>query len=157
MKLTAKSDLDTPVGFVFETLTDFPHWEREGVRRGIDIERAPGPVAGVGAGWKISGRYRGKQRKLQLRIVRLVPDQQIEYAIDSPSVEGSVVLETTALSARRSRVRMVIDVKPKTLAARLFLNTLRLAKGRVESRLDSRLEKLGVYVKLRHERSQAQA
>lgn len=38
------------------------------------------------------------------------------------------------LSPRRSRVRMDLEVKPKTLAARLFINTMRLAKGRVQGR-----------------------
>jgi uncharacterized protein YndB with AHSA1/START domain len=157
MKLTAKTDFDTPASAVYEALTDASNWEREAVRRGIDVDRPAGsPQSGIGASWRISGRYRGKQRKLLLRTARLVPGEVIEYSFESPSANGSIILEITALSARRSRLRLAIDVRPKTLAARLFLNTIRLAKGRVEGKLEARLVGLGSYVRQRHERSQAQ-
>lgn len=158
MKLTAKTDLDAPAAFVYDSLTDTQNWEREAVRRGIDVDRPAGaPLTGIGAAWRISGRYRGKQRRLLLKISKLLPGEVIEYSFDSPSANGGIVLEVTALSARRSRLRLAVDIRPKTLAARLFLNTIRLAKGRVESKLEARLAGLGSYVKQRHERSQAQA
>jgi uncharacterized protein YndB with AHSA1/START domain len=157
MKLTAKTDFDAPAGFVYEALTDFTNWEREAVRRGIDVDRPAGtPPSGLGASWRVSGRYRGKQRRLLLKISKLIPGEEIEYAFDSPSANGTITLDIAALSARRSRLRLAIDIRPKTLAARLFLNTIRLAKGRVEGKLEARLEGLAAYVRQRHERSQAQ-
>ena len=38
MKLTAKTDLEAPIRFVYATLADFPAWEREAVRHGVEIE-----------------------------------------------------------------------------------------------------------------------
>jgi hypothetical protein len=157
MKLTAKTDLDAPVGFAYDTLSDFAQWEREAVRRGIDIERVGGPAAGVGAAWRISGRFRGKPRKLTLQVREIVPGDRVDYQFDSPSADGTILVEVSPLSTRRCRVRLQIEVKPKTLAARLFLNTIRLAKGRVEAKLEARLMALGGQIKLRHDRSQAQA
>ncbi|TAG27300.1 MAG: SRPBCC family protein, partial [Rhodobacterales bacterium] len=63
--------------------------------------------------------------------------------IDGQAIEGSSVLELLPMSPRRTRMRLVLDVRPKTLAARLFLNTLRLAKGRVQVRLEKRLQQMG--------------
>jgi hypothetical protein len=65
-------------------------------------------------------------------------------------------MEVIALSPRRSRLRVALTVRPKTLAARLFLNTLRLAKRRVQGRLDKRLGQLGARIEDRHGRSQAE-
>ena len=110
---------------------------------------------GVGAEWRIRGHFRGKARKVQIRVEELTQDQRIGLGIDSPSVEGTTRLEVMALSARRSRLRVDLEVKPKTLAARLFINTMRLAKGRVQARFETRLGQLGARIKDRYDRRQS--
>ncbi|MBY0349338.1 SRPBCC family protein [Tabrizicola sp.] len=156
MKLTAKTDLEVPAAAVFATLIDHPAWEREAVRNGVEIQRpADAPAMGVGAEWRIRGHFRGKARKVQIRVEELTQDQRIGLGIDSPSVEGTTRLEVMALSARRSRLRVDLEVKPKTLAARLFINTMRLAKGRVQARFETRLGQLGARIKDRYDRRQS--
>jgi len=135
MKLGAKTDIEAPLSFVYAALADHASWEREAVRRGIEIERpADMPLTGRGAGWRVRAPFRGKMRKLLIRIEEMRLDDQMALAIESPSVEGSTQIEVLALSPRRTRLRVTVNIKPKTLAARLFVNTLRLAKGRVQSR-----------------------
>lgn len=156
MKLTAKTDLEVPAAAVFATLIDHPAWEREAIRNGVEVERpADSPAMGVGAEWRIRGHFRGKARKVQVRIDDMTPDQRLVLGIDSPSVEGTTRLEILVLSPRRSRLRVDLEVKPKTLAARLFINTMRLAKGRVQARFENRLGQLGARIKERYDRGQA--
>lgn len=158
MKLTAKTDLEVPAAAVFAILIDHSAWEREAIRNGIEIERPAGsPATGVGAEWRIRGHFRGKARKIQLRIDEMTPGQRMAIGIDSPSVEGVTRLEVMVLSPRRSRLRVDLEVKPKTLAARLFINTMRLAKGRAQARFEKGLNRLGSRIKERYERSQAPA
>jgi hypothetical protein len=153
MKLTAKTDLEAPVEFVHAFLCDVASWEREVIRRGIEIERpADMPLTGVGAGWRIRVPFRGRVRKVLLRLDDLVQDQTIAYSFEGQAMLGSSVLETKALSPRRSRLRVTIEAKPKTLAARLFLNTLRLARRRVEDRLERRVGQLGDRIAERYAR-----
>jgi hypothetical protein len=153
MKLTAKTDLEVPAAFVFATLIDHPSWEREAVRNGVEIERPAGtPDSGVGATWQIRGHFRGKARKVLIRIEDLTPDQRLGLLLDSPSIEGISRIEVMVLSPRRSRVRADIEVKPKTLAARLFINTMRLAKGRVQARFEKSLGQLSTRIKDRYDR-----
>jgi hypothetical protein len=157
MKLTAKTDLEVPAAFVFATLADHASWEREAVRNGVDVERPPGtPASGVGAEWRIRGHFRGKSRKALIRIDEMVSSQRMGLTIDSPSIDGISRIEVMVLSPRRSRVRVDLEVKPKTLAARLFINTMRLAKGRVQARFEKGLGQLGGRIKDRYERSQVQ-
>ncbi len=156
MKLTAKTDLEMPAAAVFAILTDHPAWEREAIRNGVEVERpVDSPAMGVGAEWRIRGQFRGKARKVRVRIDEMTPDQRLALGIDSPSVEGTTRLEVLVLSPRRSRLRVDLEVKPKTLAARLFVNTLRLAKGRVQARFESRLNQLGARIRDRYDRNQA--
>jgi uncharacterized protein YndB with AHSA1/START domain len=158
MKLTAKTDLEVPAAFVFATLVDHPSWEREAVRNGAEVERPEGsPASGLGAAWRIRGHFRGKTRKMLIRIEDIAENQRLVMSIDSPSIEGSARLEVMVLSPRRSRLRVDVEIKPKTLAARLFINTMRLAKGRVQAKFEKRLGQMGTRIKERYERSQVQA
>ena len=119
MKLTAKTDLEVPAAVVFAALIDTPTWEREAIRNGVEVERPPGtPDSGVGAEWRIRGHFRGKARKLTIRITEMTPDQRVSMGLDSPSVDGVVQVEVMVLSPRRSRLRADLEIKPKTLAAR---------------------------------------
>ena len=153
MKLTAKTDLEVPAAFVFATLIDSASWEREAVRNGVEVERPQdSPDSGVGASWRIRGHFRGKARKVLVRIDELTPGQRLALMMDSPSIEGISRLEVMVLSPRRSRLRADLEVKPKTLAARLFINTMRLAKGRVQARFEKGLGTLGTRIKDRYDR-----
>jgi uncharacterized protein YndB with AHSA1/START domain len=156
MKLTAKTDLEVPAADVFAALVDHQSWEREAIRNGVEVERpANTPDTGVGAEWRIRGHFRGKARKVLVRIDEFTQDQRLALGLDSPSIEGTTQLEVMVLSPRRSRLRVDLEVKPKTLAARLFINTMRLAKGRVQARFENRLGQLGTRIKDRYERSLA--
>ena len=158
MKLISKTDLEVPAAFVYAQLADHPAWEREFLRRGADIERpADMPQSGVGAGWHVQAPFRGKQRRILLRVAGLDPDRSLAFTFDGQSMQGDAVLEVQALSARRSRLRLTLDVKPKTLAARLFINTLRLAKGRVQARLDKRVNQLAARIEGSHAEARARA
>ncbi len=158
MKLTAKIDLEVPAAFVFDTLTDNASWEREAIRNGVEVSRPPGaPDRGLGAAWQMRGHYKGKPRKVLIVIEELVQDQRIGLSLDSPSIDGTARLEVMVLSPRRSRLRVDLEIKPKTLAARLFVNTMRLAKGRVQARFEKGLGQLGSRIKDRYERSRVQA
>lgn len=154
MKLTTKTDLEAPIRFVYATLADFPMWEREIVRRGVEIERpADSPQTGKGATWRVRAPYRGKVRKVQLRIDDAVPDDKMVLALDSASVEGTSQVDLISLSPRRTRMRLTLDIRPKTLAARLFINTLRLAKRRVDARFEKRVAQLAARIEDLYQRS----
>lgn len=156
MKLTARTDIAAPIGFAYASLADHSAWEREAVRRGADVERpADMPLTGVGAGWRVRFRFRGRQRKVVLRIDELVPDERIAVSFEGQAMSGTSVMELTALSPGRTRLRVMLDMKPKTITARLFINTLRLAKGRVTARLEARLAQLATRIQDRYIRSRA--
>lgn len=158
MKLSAKTDLEVPAAFVYSALADHAYWERDAVRNGAEIERPPGtPPVGIGAAWRVRGQFRGKPRKVLLTITELVENKLFALALDGPSIEGSARFEAMVLSPRRSRLRVDLEFRPKTLAARLFINTLRLGKGRVQAKFEARLCAIGARIKDRYERSQVQA
>lgn len=153
MKLTAKCDVEVPLAFAYQCVTDFPTWERAAIRRGVEVERPAGlPSAGIGAAWLIRFPYRGRTRKALITVDDLGTNQMVAFALDSPSLSGDSLIEVQALSARRTRIRVALTTKPKTLAARLFINTLRLAKGRVTKQFELRVAQLGKDIEARFQR-----
>lgn len=158
MKLTAKTDIEAPIGFVYAALTDFPAWEREALQRGAEVERpANSPATGKDAVWQVKFRYRGRLRKLTIRVLDATLDERLVMGIDSTPVEGSSQMDLVSLSARRTRLRVTLDMRPKTLAARLFVNALRVARRKVEMRFEKRIGQLAARIEDLHQRSRATA
>ena len=77
-----------------------------------------------------------------VRFADAEPGSHLAWAFDSPSLEGTARAELVTLSARRTRMTIVAEVRPKTLAARLILQSMRLAKGRLQRKFDVAAGKL---------------
>lgn len=141
MKLSGRTDIGAPIAFVFAALSDFEAWERSAMRRGADVHRTDKlRAAGPGMTWQARFAWRGRERQLQVRLTKLQPNLNLSLAFDGPSVEGVMNIELVELAAKRTRMLMQVDMKPRTLAARLFIQSMRLAKGRVQRKYDARLQ-----------------
>lgn len=137
MKLTTRQDIEAPLDFVYAQLTDFDHFERMAMRRGAEVERTDRLRSpGVGMAWRVRFTFRGRPRTVQVRFADAEPGAHLAWAFDSPALTGTARVELVALSPRRTRMTAVSEVKPKTLAVRLLVQSARLAKGRVQRRLD---------------------
>ncbi|MCZ8078493.1 MAG: SRPBCC family protein [Fuscovulum sp.] len=141
MKLSGRTDIGAPVAFVFAALSDFEAWERAAMRRGADVHRTdklrnPGP----GMTWQARFAWRGRERQLQVRLTKMVTNLNLALDFDGPSVQGNMNIELVELSAKRTRMLMQVDLKPRTLAARLFIQSMKLTKNRVQRKYDARLQ-----------------
>ena len=150
MKFSSKQDIEAPLDFVWQELTDFEHFERMAVRRGAEVERIDHlKRAGAGMGWRLRFAFKGKPRKILLRIAEMSPPNALDFDLDSPSVAGGIRLELLALAPKRTRLTVVADTRPKTIAARLLIQSLRLVKGRTQRKLDGQM---GKFAKMIEER-----
>jgi len=150
MKLSGRTDIGAPVAFVFAALSDFEAWERAAMRRGADVHRTDKlRVAGPGMTWQARFAWRGRERQLQVRLAKLQPTLQMTVDFDGPSVEGNLNIELVELSAKRTRMLMQVDLKPRTLAARLFIQSMKLAKRRVQRKYDARLQNIAKDIEAR--------
>jgi hypothetical protein len=154
MRLNRREDIEAPQAFVFRMLADFDHWERAALRRGADVQRLDVlEVPGPGMGWKAAFRFRGKDRKVTLRLVDWQPDQAMAFRFQSPNVEGRLAVDLVQMSPRRTRLALAAEIVPRSIAARLVLQGLRLARGRVERRIADRLAQFAAQVEERWRRT----
>ncbi|MDZ4135497.1 MAG: SRPBCC family protein, partial [Paracoccaceae bacterium] len=107
-------------------------------------------VAGPGMAWLVQFPYRGKDRKVAIRLTDQKADQCLGFAGSSAMVDGSVTLDLLEMGAKRTRVTVVTEIKPRTLTARLFLQTLRLARARMTKRYQTRIAQLGADIEDRY-------
>lgn len=143
MKLTSKQDIEAPLEVVYARLTDFEQFERMAMRRGAEAERTDRlKKPDVGMAWRLRFVFKGKPRKMAIRFADAEPGSHLAWAFDSLPIEGTVRADLLALSPRRTRMTLVAEIRPKTLAARLMIQSLRLAKGRVQRRYDVRAGQL---------------
>lgn len=140
MKFSTKEDVEAPIEAVFDMLCDFKSFERAAMRRGAEVQRADAlHQPGVGMTWKAVFPLRGKRRELTLEMVTF--DRPNEMVIDSMSqgLAGQMSFELMPLSRNSTRVLVALEVKPLTLSARLWVQSLKLAKTTLTQKYKDRV------------------
>ena len=146
MQFTGREDIEAPIERVFE--------ERSALRRGADVRRTDKlKVPGVGMSWHAVFKLRGKQRKVDVSVVDYDPPNGIKLGLISPSIEGQMIAELVALSRGRTRMTVTLVLQPRTLAARLMMQSLRLARNNLTKRFKVRLAEYAAEIEDRYTRS----
>ena len=147
MKFAAREDIEAPAEFVFDTLTDFEHFERAALRRGAGVVRKDGAK---GPAWQLAFAWRGKRREAVLRLEETARPSAMRFGFGSRVIDGESRVELIALGPKRTRMSVSTEVRPRTLPARLFLQSLKLARARVLGRYRNRVGQLAALVRDRN-------
>ena len=140
MKFSTREDIDAPIEAVFEELCDYENFERQAMRRGVDVQRiGTHQKMGPGLTWEIGFRMRGKFREMTLIVDRYEAPGMLGIRATSASLDADFLLELIALSRTRTRVIIGLELKPKNLSARLLVQSLKLAKGSLTKRFKLRM------------------
>ncbi|KMK68152.1 SRPBCC family protein [Puniceibacterium sp. IMCC21224] len=135
MEFTTKEDIEAPLDQVYAAVSDFDSVERSVRNRGIDVRRASDadPVC-VGTKWVAGFRFRGKMRDATVTLAQLDPPQMMQFRTVSGGLETETRLELVSLSRTRTRISVAVEMQPKTLSARLLVQSMRLAKSNITKR-----------------------
>ncbi|MAP15115.1 SRPBCC family protein [Sulfitobacter dubius] len=153
MKFSTKEDVEAPIEAVFDMLCDFESFERAAMRRGAEVQRADTMhQPGVGMTWNAVFPLRGKRRELTLEMVSF--DRPNEMVIDSMSqgLAGQMSFELMPLSRNSTRVLVALEIKPLTLSARLWVQSLKLAKTTLTKKYKDRVAEYARGMEERHAR-----
>ena len=154
MKFSSKEDIEAPIEAVFAAVSDFESFERSAIRRGIEVHRVDesAPVA-PGLAWDAAFDLRGKRRNLRLTLTEHTPPESMRFDSESAGLDGVMTVDLVALSPRRTRLGIALELAPKTLSARLFLQSLKLAKSNLTKRFKLRVADFAKTVEERQGRS----
>ncbi len=150
MHFITKQDIEAPLDFVYRTLNEFDQFERMAARRGAEVERIDRlRVPGPGAAWRLRFAFRGKPRLLTIRVDDLQEDSLMVFGLESNTLDGSSRIDLAALAPRRTRITILTEIRPRTLGARVMLQSVRLARGRVQKKIDGASSKLAAMIEER--------
>ncbi|MFD1159626.1 SRPBCC family protein [Roseovarius aestuarii] len=154
MKFSAREDVEAPINYVFEQLTDFQTFERSALRRGAEVQRVDSRKSnGVGMAWDVSFKLRGKMRDLQMELTNLDAPNGFVLSSRSPAMGGDMVVDLVPLSRNRTRMSMDIDLRPKNLSSRLLVQSLKLARSNLTNRYKLRIAGFARDLEDRYKRS----
>ncbi|MEM8654660.1 MAG: SRPBCC family protein [Pseudomonadota bacterium] len=140
MKFSTREDVAAPIDKVFDALSDLEMFERQAMRRGAEVQRVDALTQpGVGMRWKVQFKMRGRQREVDLTLTRYDPPNEMVFDVNSAGVTGTFAVELLALSRNRTRMALALELTPQTLSARLFLQSVKLAKTALTKRFKLRV------------------
>jgi uncharacterized protein YndB with AHSA1/START domain len=140
MKMATREDISAPIEAVFQQLTDFDGFERAAMRRGAEVARTDSlTVPGAGMAWRAGFDYRGKARKANIELIDYDLPERIRAQIQSTGVDMELVVELVAMSRSRTRMNLTLDARPRTIPARLMVQSMKLARQAVLKRFRRRV------------------
>lgn len=140
MKFSAREDISAPIDQVFDALCDFEGFERQAMRRGIEIQRVDKLTKpGVGMCWDIAFVMRGRPREVRLELTKFESPNEMVFDGKSSGIDADFTIELLALSRSRTRMAIALDITPLNLSARLLVQSLKLAKSNLTKRFKLRI------------------
>ncbi|MEM9852339.1 MAG: SRPBCC family protein [Pseudomonadota bacterium] len=155
MQFTSTQDINAPLDYVFQQLTDFDAYESFALRRGAQVQRKDNiPSKGIGLTWNVVGEFRGKVRDVDIQVVEYRPDNILKFMITSKGIDAAADFEAMALTRKQSRIKSTLNVTPKTISARLVLQSAKLAKQSLNRRYNNRFATFSNYIENNYNKSQ---
>jgi hypothetical protein len=154
MKFSTKEDIEVPIDVVFGMLCEFDTFERAAMRRGAEVQRVDkltDPATGMK--WEAAFDMRGKRRDVKIEMVSFEKPTEMRLNTVSPGLTGEMAFELMALSRSRTRLVVTLEIKPKTLSARLLVQSLKLAKTSLIKKYKLRVAKYAKDVEERYQKS----
>jgi carbon monoxide dehydrogenase subunit G len=140
MQFSTKEDIEAPIADVFRIVSEFGAFERLAIRRGAEVERVQDfSPPREGMSWRVNFLMRGKLRKVDVKLVEYTEPTVLRFEGISGGIDSVATMELVALSAKRTRLGVVFNMKPKTLSARLLVQSLKLAKSNLTKRFKLRV------------------
>ncbi|AKO98282.1 Polyketide cyclase / dehydrase and lipid transport [Marinovum algicola DG 898] len=144
MQFTSQEDIEAPIDKVFAALSDFETMERQAMRRGVKVRRHGAP-AGVGTDpeasqrWTAGFKFRGREMEADIALLRILPPEALAFAGKAGGMETEMTIDLTALTPNRTRMNVQARLAPRTLSARLLVQSLKLAKARMTRKFSVRV------------------
>ncbi len=151
MKFSTREDIEVPIERMFQAVSDFDGFERQALRRGAEVTRHDAyGKPGMGSEWRAEFTFRGKRREANIRIVQFEPPNGYVAETVSGGIEGIATVDLVALSPRRTRMHFSVELMPRSLSARLLVQSLKFAKASLRKRFSNRVAQFAEDIEVKH-------
>jgi polyketide cyclase/dehydrase/lipid transport protein len=140
MKFETIEEVDAPQDFTFGRFTDFCRYEKLAHSYGAELRRVGGfAEIGEGATWRGSIPIKGRTRGVEAVVTSYDPSDhaRIDTAVGGMNVVFEMRFE--ALGDEKTKLIAVAELQAKTLAARLVIQSAKLARKRLQAKITSKI------------------
>ena len=139
MKFVAKEDVALPQQVLFDLMADFQMFERVAIRRGVEITRSGSMASSDGLKWDCTFEFRGRDRMACVHLDEFSAPEKMACLITNPALDNRVEITVSALSKKQSRFQVSTVLEPKTLTARLLIQSMKLARSKYNKQFQKRV------------------
>ncbi|MDV7144620.1 SRPBCC family protein [Tropicimonas sp. TH_r6] len=139
MKFTTREDIDAPIGAVWTAVTDARRFEDKAIRKGVQVQRLSEDAVDLGASWTARFDYRGIRREMESVVTGFEAPRLLELDGNVGGLDGFLTVELSELSPETTRLELTLEIRPESLTAKMLVQTMRMAKGRLDKRFRKRV------------------
>ncbi|WP_424938933.1 SRPBCC family protein [Aliiroseovarius sp. S253] len=151
MKIKTHEDIEATIDQVFSAVTDFESFELAALRRGAEVRRTDSmALPGQGMSWQAKFTHRGRQRVADINLEQFDRPNQMRILSKIAGLTADVDVELMALSRTRTRMTLSVDMRPKTIPARLLIQSLKLARTTMLRRFRKRVSEYAATIEARY-------
>ncbi len=156
MIFVAQDEVHVPQDYAFSHFSDFISYEATALSYGADIRRVDGfQQVSQGVAWRGTVPIRGKTVGVEAKVTNFDPSRQSQMVTQAGGMTVTVDLSFEEMEPEKTRVTARAELRANTLAARLIVQSVRLARGSLQRRIDSKLVALGSKFEAEYHRSKA--
>ena len=151
MKIKTHEDIEATIDQVFDAVTDFEGFELAALRRGAEVRRVDTLTQpGQGMSWQAKFAHRGRQRVADINLEQFERPNQLRVWSKISGLTADVDVELVPLSRTRTRMTLSVDMRPKTIPARLLIQSLKLARTTMLRRFRKRVSEYAATIEARY-------
>ncbi|MBL4806739.1 MAG: hypothetical protein JKY31_05535 [Rhodobacteraceae bacterium] len=136
MKFEYTSTINVPIEFAYARATDFDKFEQEGFGN-IDKFEPTGDIRApeIGAKWKVRAEFQGRQRRFSLALRELSENEAVVFGNGTDKFDVEARFNFVKVDDENTDFLFEINSSAKTITGRLIMQTLQLARSRIERKL----------------------
>lgn len=132
MKFSTEQIVAAPMDVLFVALTDFSRFERQAITAGAEVHRTDSMTQpGVGMGWRARFDLRGRPRDVTAELVRMDDPGMLLFEGRMSGLIGDLGFKLTPLGPNETRLEAELNLRARSITAKLILQSLKLARSNV--------------------------
>lgn len=153
MRFSSRQDIAASLDEIFAMLTEFDAIEKGARRRRIAVRRiAPEPGGNKPGGrpaWDVGFRLHGGERRARLELAECDVHRGVCLRGEVEGIETVLRLDLIPLSRHLTRIAVTADLSPRTIPARLLVQSLRLVRGKLDRSFACKVEEYAALMEQR--------
>ena len=141
MEITYQRIINVPPSYAFARATDFRRFEAEGFGNLAPFEpRSEIRAPELGARWRTAAEFQGRPRRFSLQLLEMTEPNHLVLGNKSEKYDVEAQMSFKPTGTNATSFHFTLNAKARSITAKLILQTIQLARGRIVKSMQSDFE-----------------